>query len=199
MIVSKINEHIFSLAIILSIFILLPGCNNGREIFGTYVSSRNPSDSLFLSRDGTYARKTSAIVIDQGTWYVEGNDIWFSDWINRGEELELLGDPEPGLSGFTLRQSWLKAKNLYISAPTRVHILSKHRTIKLSETSSLQYGPQTFELVQDRSSTAVSTTFQDQSQKLSTNVWPSQEKYQSDHLQGEKAFDESLLVPWLPR
>ena len=106
-----------SLVRILLLCLFLPGCTRNTELSGTYVSSRNPSDSLFLSRDRTYAHKTSATVIDQGTWYVQGNDIWFSDWINRGEELELLGNTEPGLSGFNLKQSRLLKKNRIYFSP----------------------------------------------------------------------------------
>lgn len=74
--------------IILSFLFLLTMCGIDSKQSGTFVSTKNTSDTLILKEYGEYERivvNSNYAIKDKGTWFYENNRIWFNDWVNRGE------------------------------------------------------------------------------------------------------------------
>lgn len=111
----RINKDLKYLFIAICFSLYSCGFNKNQE--GTFISTKNNSDTLIINNDGTYVRKssyTNTLIIDKGEWYYENRRIWFYDWVNRGEAYDFFKDGKPRLIPYSFSKTFTgKVKKIY--------------------------------------------------------------------------------------
>lgn len=106
-------------------FLFLLSCGIEKSQSGTFVSTKNQSDTLILLGNGTYLRKVNygnKITRDEGTWFYDNRRIWFNDWINRGETENSFNEGSKQSVAFSFDKSFLgKIKEIYFDVDNYYH------------------------------------------------------------------------------